>query len=190
VLQHKAIFLPTLTSSKKEIFSAVFQDFVKFDLTLRENINISNLNKICDENTIKKVFNQINNKSMIIDKLDNGINTMLGKNIDGGTDVSEGNWQTIAIARAVFFFFFFLILDEPTASLDPIAEVEVYKQLLDASNKKTAVFITHRLGSTTSVDEIYVLDKGIIAEIGNHKNLISKGGLYAKMFNTQKQWYE
>lgn len=176
-------------SERKKIFSVVFQDFVKYSITLRENIMISNLDKECNDQTLLSILDKLNNQSKIADKLNNGLDTVLGKDVDGGIDISGGNWQTVAIARAIYSDSPCLILDEPTAALDPLAEVELYKQLFGVVDKKTGIFITHRLGSTVSSDDILVLDEGRLVEEGDHETLMKRDGLYAKMFNTQKQWY-
>jgi ATP-binding cassette subfamily B protein len=176
-------------AGRKKIMSAVFQDFVKYNISLRENIGIADLDRMDDEKRMLDILDRLNNRAAILSNLGSGIDTRLGKEIDGGTDLSGGQWQTIAIARALFADSACMILDEPTASLDPLAEVDVYNQLIGAARYRTAIFVTHRLGSTTLADTIYTLDKGQIVERGSHDQLMKEGGKYAEMFNAQKKWY-
>ena len=125
-----------------------------------------------------------------IEKLPQGMQTYLGKVREGGTDLSGGQWQRVAIARALYNPAPVRILDEPTAALDPVAESEVYEMFGKVSLGKTTVFITHRLGAARLADEIIVLDGGRVAERGSHEELLSKKGIYAKMFEAQRSWYQ
>jgi ATP-binding cassette, subfamily B, bacterial len=104
-------------------------------------------------------------------------------------ELSLGQWQKIAVARAYLRDAEVLVLDEPTAALDARAEVEVYRQFRDVSQGKTVLLISHRLGSARLADRILVLDGGRIVEEGNHAELMKRGGLYARMLGTQAQWY-
>ena len=122
-------------------------------------------------------------------KLPEGLATELGKLHEGGHDLSGGQWQRVAIARATVSDAPVVILDEPTAALDPLAESALYAEFGRISRGKTSVFISHRLGSTKLADVIYVLDKGKIAEAGSHDDLMSANGLYAAMYEAQKEWY-
>lgn len=176
--------------NRKEIFSAIFQDFARYSISLRENIGLSNLDNIDDDEYMKSILETINPQANLMKNLEAGFDTRLGKEIDGGMDLSGGQWQTVAIARALFSDSSCVIMDEPTAALDPIAEAEVYKQLMRATCNRAAIFITHRLGSTRIADTIYALDNGVIVESGSHEDLIERNGVYAELFNTQKKWYE
>jgi ABC-type multidrug transport system fused ATPase/permease subunit len=175
-------------AERRKIMSVVFQDHVKYSLSLRENIGISDINNINDERQMNDILRMLN-KSKLADKLPHGFDTVLGKEIDNGIDISGGEWQTIAIARALFSKSRCVIMDEPASSLDPLAEVEVYKQLMQSVKDRTAVLVTHRLGSVTEADCIYAIDNGVVVEKGAHRELMEKGGLYAEMFNQQKKWY-
>ena len=104
-------------------------------------------------------------------------------------DVSGGQWQRIAIARAFMGDKPILLLDEPTSQLDPIAESELYREFAEMAEGKTAIFITHRLASTMITDRILVIQDGVVTQEGTHEQLMAEGGLYADMFNAQKQWY-
>ena len=98
--------------------------------------------------------------------------------------------QKLAIARALYNDADLIIFDEPTSAIDPISEMKIYQKLIDICQDKTAIFISHRLGWAKSVDRIYVLESGIIAEEGNHEQLIANNGLYSDMFNLQSSWYK
>lgn len=124
-----------------------------------------------------------------IDKLPDGIDTWLGKLKEDGTDLSGGEWQKIAIARALFKDSPLYILDEPTAALDPIAEVKLYSLFAKISENKSTIFITHRLGAAKISDEIIVIGDGKVIESGTHDELMKYQGAYAKMFNEQRSWY-
>lgn len=176
-------------STIKTIMSVLFQDFAKYSISFKENIIIGNgmiYNKDRFENVISDV-----GLEYISEDFKNGINTPLGKIKEGGVDVSGGEWQKIAIARLLYSESKINILDEPTASLDPIAESQVYKMFRRINANRFTIFITHRLGAAKLADEILVVDRGQIVETGNHEQLMSiKGGLYHKMFDSQKSWYE
>lgn len=141
--------------NRKELFSAIFQDFARYSISLRENIGLSNLDNIDDDKYMKSILETINPQANLMKNLEAGFDTRLGKEIDGGMDLSGGQWQTVAIARALFTDSSCVIMDEPTAALDPIAEAEVYKQLMRATCNRAAIFITHRLGSTRIADTIF-----------------------------------
>lgn len=165
--------------------SSIFQNYQKYKMTLRENISISdvNLNTVDDVNTV------IKKADVPVDKLELGLDTLLSKEF-GGVDLSIGEWQRIAIARALYRKHELLILDEPTASIDPLEENKIYDNFYHMADTNTAVLVTHRLGSIKMVDRIIVLDKGEIVEKGTHEDLLSLNGVYAKMWNEQKCWYE
>lgn len=162
--------------------SVIQQDFVKYQLSLRENIAISDVSKLQDDESIIRNIHESRVHSNI--KLDD----QLGKTF-GGTDLSGGEWQKLAIARGLFKDSELIILDEPTASLDPIIENEILSKFIEATKKKTAVIISHRIGICTKADKIVVLKSGRVVETGNHSELISANGEYARLFNEQAKWY-
>lgn len=169
-----------------KIFSVVFQDFNLFAYPLAQNI-ASGMNY--DE---EKVVQSLKDVGMYDDvrKWDKGLDTYLYKDIDeNGISVSKGQEQKIAIARALYQDSPFLILDEPTASLDPISEAEIYEKLGEIIRDRTAIFISHRLSSCKFSDKIIVFDKGEIAETGDHDSLISKNGMYKKLWDAQAEFY-
>lgn len=169
-----------------KIFSVVFQDFNLFAYPLAQNI-ASGM-----DYDKEKVVQSLKDVGMYDDvqKWDKGIQTYLYKDIDeNGISVSKGQEQKIAIARALYQDSPFLILDEPTASLDPISEAEIYEKLGEIIKDRTAIFISHRLSSCKFSDKIIVFDKGEIAEIGDHDSLISKNGMYKKLWDAQAEFY-
>ena len=169
-----------------KIFSVVFQDFNLFAYPLAQNISSGM------DYDKEKVIQSLKDVGMYDDvqKWDKGIQTYLYKDIDeNGISVSKGQEQKIAIARALYQDSPFLILDEPTASLDPISEAEIYEKLGEIIKDRTAIFISHRLSSCKFSDKIIVFDKGEIAETGDHDSLISKNGMYKKLWDAQAEFY-
>ena len=167
-----------------KIFCPVFQDFFCYDLTLRENIAFSQIDRIYDDLSVQRALKQINAENIA-----ENIDIPLGKIEDDGIDLSGGEWQKVAIARALFSDSIFIILDEPTASLDPIAESEMYSAFGNVLNEKGCIMISHRLASAKMADKILVIRDGIICESGTHIDLIKENGCYADMWNTQSGWY-
>ena len=122
-------------------------------------------------------------------KLPEGLNTMLSREF-GGTELSGGEWQRVAMARGMYRDHDLLLMDEPTAAMDPIREKQFYRLLSDISREKTMVLVSHRLSSVQFADRIVVMKNGRIVEMGTHQQLMLKKGEYAKMFEAQKEWYE
>ena len=136
------------------------------------------------QNVVKKV-----GLGKTVSKLTNGLDTVLGKVKSDSVDLSGGEWQKIALARCNLMSSPIKILDEPTSAMDPIYEAELYKDFKEMSICKTMLLISHRLASVQMVDTIFVLDDGTIVEQGNHADLVSRKGLYEKMYNEQAKWY-
>ena len=164
---------------RSKIFGTVFQDFVRYSISAKENVAVGSIDKLEDQQAFMTAIHRAN-AEQVFSGLPNGGDTLLGRDFDGGCDLSGGQWQRIAIARAFMGDKPVLILDEPTSQLDPMAEM---------AHHKTAVFITHRLASTRITDKIYVISGGIASECGTHEELMAQGGLYYTMFEAQKQWY-
>lgn len=118
-----------------------------------------------------------------------GLKTQLYNNNGAGVDVSGGEAQRLAIARALYKDAPFVILDEPTAALDPIAEAQIYENFNEMVRNKTAIYISHRMSSCKFCDRIVVLDAGNIAEMGTHDTLLAENGIYARLYQTQAQYY-
>lgn len=177
-----------LTSELKAIFSVAYQDFAKYQISLKENILIGNLNGANDE-IFDHVVRDLELDDLIA-KLPKGINTPLGKIAKDGVDVSGGQWQRIALARAILNRAPIKILDEPTAALDPLSESRLYEQFEKVIDHHTSIFISHRLGSIKLADEIFVFDRGVIIEKGNHETLMKQAGKYSEMYRGQSGWYQ
>lgn len=169
--------------------SIIFQYFCKYQDTLRNNIAISDPSRASDDASLLSLSEQTG-ANEVINAKDNALDEEIGLFSKSGLDLSGGQWQKIAITRALFRKQARVyILDEPTAALDPIAEANIYRNFAALTEDKTTVLISHRLGITSVVDRILVFDKGKIVEDGNHADLIQRGGLYAKMYEAQAQWY-
>lgn len=179
-------------SQLKALYSIVYQDFAKYYITLKDNIGVGNINRIYDENIETNIYNIIDRVGLtqLVKKLPKGVDTPLGKIKEGCVDVSGGEWQRIAMARALMKPAPLLILDEPTAALDPISESRLYEEFGQLSRDKTTIFISHRLGSTKLADEILVIGDGRVLERGTHRQLMDLGGVYANMYESQRSWYK
>jgi len=171
-----------------KVYSVVFQDFASYSLTLRENIAFGDLTKIENDESIIKAMHQ-GLASEILVSLSNNLDTNLGKLEGDGIDLSGGQWQRIAISRACLSDSSFVILDEPTSSLDPSAENEMYQTFSEVLKNKGCIMISHRLASAKLADKIFVIDGGVVVEKGTHAELISQKGLYEYMFRSQSSWY-
>ena len=165
--------------------SAVFQDFTCYHLTARENIIFGDLEHPERMETAATAGGAVS----VIDGLAAGYETVLGPTF-GGRDLSGGEWQRIATARGFMRETpWLVVLDEPTAALDPLAEQAIYERFIERSAGRTSMIISHRLSSVRTCDRILVLDNGTIIEDGDHETLLAKDGLYAKFFKAQAQWY-
>ena len=167
--------------------SAVFQNFQKYKMTLAENVMMSDSGHPMDEKRIMYTLHRagLEEKS---GEFEQGLNTMLSREF-GGTDLSGGQWQRLAIARGLYRQHNLIVLDEPTAAIDPLKETEIYQKFAESAKDKTAVIITHRLGSAKIADRIVVLHKGRIAEQGTHEELMNRQGIYSEMYREQAKWY-
>lgn len=165
--------------------SGIFQQFQKYWLSLKENILIGSPYSPYNEESIDQSLQ----KAAFYDE---GINveleTILSREF-GGTDLSGGEWQKVAIARGIFRQHEFIVLDEPVSAIDPLHEAQIYKQFVDIAKGKTVIIVTHRLSSVQFADRIVVLKAGEIVEVGSHKELLIKNGMYADMFRAQSEWY-
>ena len=166
----------------------IFQDFMRYEMTARENISIG---KVGDASDLEKITKAAR-KSMaapVIERLQFGYEQMLGRRFDGGVDLSGGEWQKIALARAYLRDSQLLILDEPTASLDARSEREVFRRFSELTQGKMALLISHRFSTVRMADRILVLEDGKIAEEGCHSELVQLGQRYSKMFELQAASY-
>lgn len=171
------------------VFSIVFQDFQLLDAPLGENIAAG---FSCDEDRAVECLEKAGLGEWYRTKADKGLQTRLylREDAEEGIQVSGGEEQKLAIARSLYRNAPFLVLDEPTAALDPMSEYEVYTRLNEIVEDKTAIFISHRLSSCRFCDEIAVFHQGQVIEKGSHEGLLSKGGKYAELWNAQAQYYQ
>ena len=175
-------------SELKAILSVAYQDFAKYQMTVRENMLIGNL-ELQDDALLEEVMKDLELDKMV-EKLAKGVETPLGKINEDGVDLSGGQWQRIALARTIINPAPIKILDEPTAALDPLSESRLYEQFEKMIQNRTSILISHRLGSIKLADEIFVFDKGNVAEAGTHEQLMKQKGKYADMYNSQLEWYQ
>jgi len=167
--------------------SAVFQKFQKYKMTVADNVILSNPTEETQEDRMREALEkadlELNERSF-----PQGADTMLSREF-GGTDLSGGQWQRLAIARGLYRRHNLIVLDEPTSAIDPLEETRVYEKFAELSKDKTAVIITHRLGSAKIADRIVVLDEGRMVEEGTHEELMKKQGYYYEMYQAQAKWY-
>jgi ATP-binding cassette, subfamily B, bacterial len=166
----------------------IFQDFMRYEMTAQENIAVGKIEDLDGLSTIQSAAR----KSLadeVIRKLPGGYNQMLGRRFEGGVDLSGGEWQKLALARAYLRDAQLLVLDEPTASLDARSEYDVFQRFSELTSGKMALLISHRFSTVRMADTILVLADGKIAEEGNHGELVARGGLYSEMFELQAASY-
>jgi ATP-binding cassette subfamily B protein len=168
--------------------AAVFQSFLQYQLTARENIGLGDVRCLADEERIESAARR-SGAHEVVAPLPKGFETLLGKGFEEAHELSLGQWQKLALARAYLREAPILVLDEPAASLDALAERKVYQEFSRASEGKTVLLISHRLGSARLADRIVVLERGRVVEVGRHEDLIAAGGLYAEMYSLQSAWY-
>src|SRR4051795_13002062 len=166
----------------------IFQDFVRYDFLLRENIAVGNIERLEDTPAIESAA-QRSLADSVANRLGGGYAQMLGRRFDGGVDLSGGEWQKVALARAYMREAQLLILDEPTAALDARAEYEVFLRFAELTRGKMAVLISHRFSTVRMADRILVLQGGELVEQGTHEALVARGGLYAELFQLQAAGY-
>ncbi len=167
--------------------SSVFQDYQRYKMTLQDNIIISDTSATlinqCAQNSLKEADLNVNSKVF-----PQGMNTMLSRDFDG-VDLSGGLWQRVAIARGFYKKHNMILLDEPTAAIDPVEESKLYMKFIELSKGKTSFIVTHRLSLTKMADRVVVMDQGKVVQIGTHKELISVKGKYQELYSSQSKWY-
>lgn len=175
-------------TSLHQRFGVIFQDFVRYQFTVQENIGFGQVDALGDLNRIKDAAER-GGASQIIAEMPQGYDTMLGRRWEKGQELSGGQWQKIALARAFMRKAEVLVLDEPTSALDAEAEYEVFRRFGSLMEGRIAVLISHRFSTVRMADRIVVLSAGKIIEIGSHQELINLDGAYARLFNLQAEGY-
>jgi ATP-binding cassette subfamily B protein len=166
----------------------IFQDFMRYEMTASENIAVGKIDEI-DNSALLQTAARKSLADEVVARLPLKYDQMLGRRFDGGLDLSGGEWQKVALARAYLRDAQLLILDEPTAALDARSEFEVFKRFAELTRGKMALFISHRFSTVRMADRIVVLENGRIAEDGSHEQLAKLGGRYAEMFEMQAASY-
>ncbi|NJK41132.1 MAG: ABC transporter ATP-binding protein [Acaryochloridaceae cyanobacterium SU_2_1] len=175
------------TADLRHQISVIFQDYAKYHFTARENIGLGDIKQSDSQQIVAAA--KLSGADQVINSLPQGYDTVLGKMFDQGEELSIGQWQKIALARAFLRSSQIIVLDEPTSAMDPKAEYEVFQQFRELIQDQSAILISHRLSTVKMADYIYVLSQGQIIEEGTHEQLIHLQGLYASMFETQAQNY-
>jgi ATP-binding cassette subfamily B protein len=167
--------------------SCVFQDFVRYEMPLRDNIAFGRLD--ADPDDVEQA-GRASGLAEMVAALSSRYDTQLGRSFRDGIELSGGQWQRVALARSFIRKAQVIVLDEPTAALDPRAELEVFGKFVELVEGKTSILISHRLGSARLADRILVLNRGRITESGTHEQLMKDGGQYAEFFRMQAKWYQ
>jgi ATP-binding cassette subfamily B protein len=172
----------------RESVAVLFQDFVRFKMSAAENIGMGRAADLDDRTAVEGAARQADAERFLL-SLPEGYDTLLGKEFTGGTDLSMGQWQRLALARAFFRDAPFVILDEPSAALDPLAEARLFDQIRTLFAGRTVLLISHRFSSVRNADRIVVLEQGRVTESGTHDALLALDGKYAHLFLTQAAAY-
>ena len=178
--------------SYKSLFtkvSGVFQKYQRYAFTLKENVCISDSTRKLSKEKIEDMLNKNNIDTNDKKVFPQGVDTILSTEFDG-VELSGGQWQRIAIVRGLYRESDIIVLDEPTAALDPIEESAIYKKFVEIAKGKTSFIVTHRMGAAKIADRIIVMKNGKIVEVGNHDELISREGVYYDLYRAQSIWYE
>ena len=172
----------------REQVGVIFQDYVRYNMKANENIGMGRVAEIENQALITGAA-QKSGAASVIEKLEEGYESMLGRWFDKGVQLSGGEWQKVALARAFIRDARILVLDEPTSALDPQAEYDVFNRFRQLTEGKTAIFISHRFSTVRLADRIFVIEQGILHESGSHRELMDLNGRYAELFNLQAEAY-
>jgi ATP-binding cassette, subfamily B, bacterial len=176
-----------ITSLRRNV-GVIFQDFVRYDFIMRENIAVGNIERLDDESRLQGAAER-SLADTVAGRLVGRYDQMLGRRFEGGVELSGGEWQKVALARAYMRDAQLLILDEPTAALDARAEYQVFLRFSELTAGKMAVLISHRFSTVRMADRILVLRAGELVEQGTHEELVTRAGLYAELFQLQAAGY-
>lgn len=173
----------------QQMFGVIFQDFIKYNFTVGENIGVGNIDKFTDEQQIKAAA-EMSLAAEVVNELEFKYDTKMGKQFPGGVNLSGGQWQKVALGRAYMKDAKVVILDEPTSALDARAEYEAFQRFIGLTEGKTAVIISHRFSTVRMADRILVLKQGKVLELGTHEELLVNNKLYAELFKLQAEGYQ
>ena len=168
--------------------SVIFQDFAQYQLTARQNIWIGNIDLSPEDGAIEEAA-RASGADGLIRHLRHGYDTLLGKWFEDGEELSTGEWQKVALARAFVRDSEILVLDEPTSALDPVAEWQIFERIRELARGRAVILISHRFSTVRTADRIHILDEGRILESGSHDELIARGGRYAEMYEVQARGF-
>jgi ABC-type multidrug transport system fused ATPase/permease subunit len=168
----------------RKFFSVVFQDFMLYNLNAGENIRLGNIDELNPDEKLSSAAS-ITGINDLIRNLPNGYSTLIGNLFDDSRELSWGEWQKLALARALFRDAPVLILDEPSSALDADTEFDIFSRFRNIVKGRTTILISHRFSNVSLADRITVLDKGKIIESGTHDELMRKGGMYFNMYSKQ-----
>ncbi|MGH9559141.1 MAG: ATP-binding cassette domain-containing protein, partial [Bryobacteraceae bacterium] len=166
----------------------IFQDFLRYDMDVRSNIAAGRLDLMQDDDALWEAAHR-SGADRFVSRMPGGLEQMLGRRFEGGVDLSGGQWQRMALARAYLRDAQLLILDEPTASLDAVAEAEVFSNFAELTRDRMALLISHRFSTVRLADRIVVLSDGEVLEDGSHHELLACRGQYARLFEMQAANY-
>ena len=185
--------VPLCEGNQKEFFcyfGNAPQEFSHFSVSIRDFVGLGRIEKMQEEEQLNDAYDKAGMRNFI-NKYEKGDQTVVGKEYDDqGVDLSGGEWQRMVIASAYMGEPELLLMDEPTASIDPLKEMEMIRNFRENLRGKTAILISHRIGFARLADRIVMMENGRIAEEGTHEELLEKGGNYARLFNEQKRLYE
>ncbi|WP_228852784.1 ABC transporter ATP-binding protein [Aegicerativicinus sediminis] len=173
----------------QQYFGVIFQDFFRYEFTLKENIAVGNIAEVNNQEKIENAA-ELSLAKEVVDEMKQGYDQQLGKRFYKGIELSGGQWQKVALARAYMKDAKVLILDEPTSALDAKAEKDVFERFIGLTENKTSIIISHRFSTVRQADRILVLDEGSVLELGTHKQLMDSNQLYAQLFTMQAEGYK